>query len=70
MVVIATALAQGAQMALVLLLPPLLLGLVRKLKARLLSRRGPSLLQPYRDLTRLMRCSRPMPPRCFAWRPI
>ena len=55
MVVIATALAQGAQMALVLLLPPLLLGLVRKLKARLLSRRGPSLLQPYRDLARLLR---------------
>ena len=46
---------QGAQMALVLLLAPLLTGLVRKVKARLLRRRGPPLLQPYRDLLRLMR---------------
>jgi len=46
---------QGAQMALVLLLAPLLTGFVRKLKARLLRRRGPSLLQPYRDLLRLLR---------------
>ncbi|MCW5746012.1 MAG: NADH-quinone oxidoreductase subunit H [Alphaproteobacteria bacterium] len=34
---------------------PLLTGLVRKVKARLLGRRGPSLLQPYRDLARLFR---------------
>ena len=46
---------QGAQMALVLLLAPLLTGLVRKVKARLQRRRGPSLLQPYRDLARLLR---------------
>jgi formate hydrogenlyase subunit 4 len=46
---------QGAQMALVLLLAPLLTGLVRKVRARLLRRRGPPLLQPYRDLLRLMR---------------
>ena len=46
---------QGAQMLLVLLLAPLLTGFVRKVKARLLSRRGPPLLQPYRDLIRLMR---------------
>jgi formate hydrogenlyase subunit 4 len=46
---------QGAQMALVLLLAPLLTGLVRKVKARLLRRRGPSVLQPYRDLLRLLR---------------
>jgi formate hydrogenlyase subunit 4 len=46
---------QGAQMLLVLLLAPLLTGLVRKVKARLLLRRGPPLLQPYRDLVRLMR---------------
>jgi formate hydrogenlyase subunit 4 len=46
---------QGAQMLLVLLLAPLLTGLVRKVKARLLRRRGPPLLQPYRDLTRLLR---------------
>ncbi len=46
---------QGAQMLLVLLLAPLLAGFVRKVKARLLSRKGPPLLQPYRDLLRLMR---------------
>ncbi|HYC16953.1 MAG TPA: NADH-quinone oxidoreductase subunit H [Pseudolabrys sp.] len=46
---------QGAQMLLVLLLAPLLTGFVRKVKARLLRRRGPPLLQPYRDLVRLMR---------------
>jgi formate hydrogenlyase subunit 4 len=39
----------------VLLLSPLLTGFVRKLKARLLRRQGPPLLQPYRDLIRLMR---------------
>ena len=42
-------------MTLVLLLAPLLTGLVRKVKARLQRRRGPSLLQPYRDLRRLLR---------------
>jgi formate hydrogenlyase subunit 4 len=46
---------EGVQMVLVLLLAPLLTGLVRKIKARLLRRRGPPLLQPYRDLLRLMR---------------
>jgi formate hydrogenlyase subunit 4 len=46
---------QGAQMALVLALAPLLTGLVRKVKARLVRRRGPPVLQPYRDLWRLMR---------------
>jgi formate hydrogenlyase subunit 4 len=48
-------LSQGAQMLLVLLLAPLLTGFVRKVKARLLRRRGPPLHQPYRDLVRLMR---------------
>ncbi len=48
-------LVQGAQMILVLLLAPLLTGLVRKIKARLLRRRGASVLQPYRDLLRLLR---------------
>ena len=42
-------------MALVLLLAPLLTGFVRKVKARLLRRRGPSVVQPYRDLLRLLR---------------
>ncbi|MDX8519742.1 respiratory chain complex I subunit 1 family protein [Mesorhizobium dulcispinae] len=46
---------QGAQMFLVLLLAPLLIGFVRKVKARLVRRQGPSLIQPYRDLIRLMR---------------
>ena len=46
---------QGGQMLLVLLLSPLLTGFVRKVKARLLRREGPPLLQPYRDLIRLTR---------------
>jgi formate hydrogenlyase subunit 4 len=46
---------QGAEMLLVLLLAPLLTGFVRKVKARLLRRQGPPLLQPYRDLARLLR---------------
>ena len=46
---------QGVQMVLVLALAPLLLGFTRKVKARLLRRRGPPLLQAYRDLLRLIR---------------
>ncbi len=46
---------QGGQMVLVLLLAPLFTGYVRKVKARLLRRRGPPLIQPYRDLVRLVR---------------
>ena len=46
---------QGAQMLLVLLLAPLLTGFVRKVKARFQRRLGPPLIQPYRDLIRLMR---------------
>ncbi len=46
--------AQGTQMFLVLLLAPLLTGYVRRAKARLQRRRGPSVLQPYRDLYRLL----------------
>jgi formate hydrogenlyase subunit 4 len=46
---------QGSQMLLVLALAPLLTGFVRKVKARLLRRQGPPLLQPYRDLLRLLR---------------
>lgn len=42
-------------MLLVVLVAPLLTGLVRTVKARLLRRRGPSPLQPYRDLRRLLR---------------
>ncbi len=46
---------QGAQMLLVLALAPLLVGFTRKVKARLLRRQGPPLLQPYRDLRKLLR---------------
>ena len=46
---------QISQMLLVLVLAPLLTGLVRKVKARLQRRQGPPLLQPYRDLIRLVR---------------
>jgi formate hydrogenlyase subunit 4 len=46
---------QFVQMLLVLALSPLLTGLVRKMKARLQRRQGPPLLQPYRDLARLIR---------------
>jgi formate hydrogenlyase subunit 4 len=46
---------QILQMLLVLALAPLLTGFVRKVKARLLRRQGPPLLQPYRDLVRLAR---------------
>ncbi len=46
---------QGVQMCLVLAAAPLLTGLVRKAKARLQRRRGADLLQPYRDLLRLIR---------------
>ncbi len=55
MALIAALFVQGAQMLLVVALAPLLLGLVRIVKARLLRRRGPPLLQPYRDLARLLR---------------
>ena len=55
MTIIRDLIAQGAEMLLVLFLAPLLTGFVRKAKARLLRRQGPPLLQPYRDLLRLMR---------------
>ncbi len=42
-------------MTLVILIAPLLTGVVRATKARLTRRRGPPLLQPYRDLLRLAR---------------
>lgn len=48
-------LVQGGQMLLILLLAPLITSWVRTLKAQLLRRRGPSLLQPYRDLRKLLR---------------
>jgi formate hydrogenlyase subunit 4 len=44
-----------AQIALVLFLSPLITGFSRTLKARLQTRRGPGILQPYRDLGKLLR---------------
>lgn len=46
---------QGLQMLVVLAVAPLLTGFVRKAKARMLRRQGPPLIQPYRDLARLLR---------------
>lgn len=46
---------QGVEMLLVLSLAPFLLGFTRKVKAQLLRRQGPPILQPYRDLLRLIR---------------
>jgi formate hydrogenlyase subunit 4 len=45
---------QAVQMLLVVMLAPLVLGITRRVKARLLRRIGPPLLQPYRDLWKLM----------------
>jgi formate hydrogenlyase subunit 4 len=45
---------QALQMFLVVAIAPLLLGVTRKVKARLLRRVGPPLLQSYRDLWKLM----------------
>jgi formate hydrogenlyase subunit 4 len=55
MELIASLVVQGVQMTLVLVAAPLLTGFVRKVKARLQRRRGPSLIQPYRDILRLIR---------------
>ncbi|NOX40636.1 MAG: formate hydrogenlyase [Alphaproteobacteria bacterium] len=55
MVLIAGLLVQGVQMLLVVALAPLLVGVVRLTKARLMRHRGAPVVQPYRDLMRLMR---------------
>jgi len=55
MAIIAAFAIQGLQMVLVLALAPLLTGFVRKVKARLVRRQGPPVIQPYRDLLRLLR---------------
>jgi len=46
--------AQGLQVFLVIAVAPLLLGVSRKVKARLLRRIGPPVLQPYLDIWKLM----------------
>ncbi len=48
-------LVQVSQMMLVLLAAPLLTGFVRKVKARIQRRRGPPIVQPYRDILRLLK---------------
>jgi len=53
--VILDVLVQLGQLLLVLLLAPLLTGYLRKIKAHLLRRQGPDLIQPYRDLHKLLR---------------
>jgi formate hydrogenlyase subunit 4 len=55
MAVVQDALVQLGQLLLVLLLAPLLTGYVRKVKSRLLRRQGPQIIQPYRDLLKLLR---------------
>ncbi|MBV9192265.1 MAG: NADH-quinone oxidoreductase subunit H [Betaproteobacteria bacterium] len=55
MAMMADLFVQFCEMLVVLGLAPLLAGYVRTLKARLVGRRGPPLLQPYRDLLRLIR---------------
>ena len=55
MAVVLDLIVQLGQMLIVLALAPLLTGYVRKIKAHLLRRRGPPLIQPYRDLYRLLR---------------
>jgi len=44
-----------AQMLFIVAVAPLVTGLIQKLKARLQARRGASIWQPYRDLTKLFR---------------
>lgn len=46
---------QALHLALMLALAPLMVGCLRWLKARLLGRRGPNPLQPWRDLLKLLR---------------
>ncbi|MDP4033723.1 MAG: NADH-quinone oxidoreductase subunit H [Pseudorhodobacter sp.] len=55
MVLIFNMMIQGLQTVLVVALAPLLVGLVRKVSARLMRRQGAPLIQPYRDILRLMR---------------
>lgn len=45
---------QGLQMLLVVAIAPLALGITRKVKARLLARVGAPVIQPYRDIWKLM----------------
>ena len=54
MALIAQLVLQAVQMCLVVAIAPAVIGVVRKVKARLLRRVGPPVLQPYLDLWKLM----------------
>ena len=45
---------QVVQLVLVLALAPALTGFIRRVRSRLMGRRGPGILQPYRDLAKLL----------------
>ncbi len=55
MTAIAGMLSLALHMVLMLAVAPLMTGLIRRLKARMTGRAGPPLLQPWRDLARLLR---------------
>jgi formate hydrogenlyase subunit 4 len=54
MALIGDLILQAVQMLLVVAIAPLVLGITRKVKARLLARIGPPVIQPYRDIWKLM----------------
>ena len=54
------------QLILVLGLSPLINGVIKTLKARIQMRRGPGILQPYRDLYKLLRKGMVIP-ECASW---
>lgn len=57
-----SAIAQGVAILTVLSMAPLLKGVIDNLKAKVQSRRGPSILQPYYDLPKLFRKQRTITP--------
>ncbi|HEY8840402.1 MAG TPA: NADH-quinone oxidoreductase subunit H [Candidatus Dormibacteraeota bacterium] len=67
-----SAVAQGVALLTVLSMAPLLKGVIDNLKAKLQSRRGPSIVQPYYDLSKLFRKQRTITPNAspiFRWAP-
>jgi formate hydrogenlyase subunit 4 len=70
--VLESAVAQGVALLTVLSMAPLLKGVIDNLKAKLQSRRGPSIVQPYYDLSKLFRKQRTITPNAspiFRWAP-
>ena len=69
---LAVAIAQLVAILTVLTMAPLLKGVIDNLKAKVQSRRGPSVLQPYYDLIKLFRKQRTITPNAspiFRWAP-